>query len=191
MTLLSFTKRPAFRQGTTKCPDNESTNYMPKKRRHIRPSLRQNAFDAPPIKARHVDFDGLQEIDLAQQGSKVTLSDKTLSTLLDREEGDPTDKEWLEEYERRITEDGTTPEALKVDLPLGRRQRTVIKRTNIGTATNNIQAGMTKQMGKKTRQVTVSEKRKEQSPVRPVKNEKLQQSTISPAATRSSKKRRK
>ena len=102
MTLLSFTKRPAFRQGTTKCPDDEQTDYIPNNRKYLRPSLRQNAFDAAPIKARHVDFDGLQEIDLAQQGSKVTLSDKTLSTLLDREEGDPTDREWLEGVRQEV-----------------------------------------------------------------------------------------
>jgi len=88
-------------------------------------------FIAPPIKGRYViPFETLQAQDIEFGGIKVQLGQKTLDKLFKIQVDDPTDKNWLDEYERRLRA-GETEEQLKLRPPLGRPQRKITKMTSI------------------------------------------------------------
>ena len=100
---------------------------------------RHNAI-ASTIRPRFAgDFDKLQAIDLELQGAKIQLSDKTIEELFSTKVGDKTDTQWLAERDRLIimykakglTSDQIDRE-LEVNKPLGREQRKVSSKQNIG-----------------------------------------------------------
>lgn len=135
-------KRPSFRAGVTYVetrPADEINNINRRRgtgnRQIVRPS-----FNAPPIKPRTIQsFDKLQAMDIEQAGTKVSLSDSTLKAMFDVEVPDELDTQWLAEKERLIQKyraNGMSQRQidreLEVNKPLGREQRTITKRRNIG-----------------------------------------------------------
>lgn len=105
-------------------------------RRIVRPG-----FKASDIKARNIDFDKIRALDIQQFGTKVRLSDETLDELFKTRIGDPRDTEWLTEKDRmvsimKINDPSLTSDEierrLEINKPLGRDQRTIVSRQNIG-----------------------------------------------------------
>jgi len=125
-------KRPAFKAGIQKTkqsnPHFESIrtgtgNY----------NIQRNNFLAPGIKGREViDFEKLQLQDIESAGIKVQLGDKTLQQLFGIQVKDPTDKAWLDEYNRRKTA-GESDEQINAMPPFGRPQRKVNKNVNFAS----------------------------------------------------------
>ena len=103
-------------------------------------------FEAPPIRPRNaIDFDKLQALDIETQGAKIQLSDKTISELFKTKVPDPQDTQWLAEKARMVGVfqfQGLTPEQiereLEVNKPLGREQRKISSKQNIGQSTLTI-----------------------------------------------------
>ena len=106
---------------------------------------RHNAI-ASNIRPRFAgDFDKLQAIDLELQGAKIQLSDKTIEEMFSTKVGDKTDTQWLTERNRLIasyTAKGFTAEQidreLEVNKPLGREQRKVSSKQNIGQSSLSV-----------------------------------------------------
>ena len=145
-SFYSTINRPGFRSGTS------IINIQDDK---IRPNLRRNRrrgignyeikrpnFITSAIKPRqHTDFDKLQAMDIANDGAKVQLSDKTIEKLLMVDIPDPTDLQWIAERDRLVAQyqaAGMTPiqieRELNVNKPLNREQRTIKANRNIGQA---------------------------------------------------------
>lgn len=133
-------ERPGFRVGAA---------YHKKHADELRPNFRNGLgnkditrrnFDSSKIAPRLVpDFDKLQAMDLDSQGSKVELSDKTITELFSVAVPDATDLTWIAERDRlvaRFTAAGLTgaqiARELEVNKPLGREQRTIKTNRNIG-----------------------------------------------------------
>jgi hypothetical protein len=132
--------RPAFKSRTTnlnfnaqKIPRNERAglgNY----------DITRHNFDAPEIKPRMaLDFDKIQAIDIENFGTKIQLSEKTIEELFHTRIPDPQDTQWLNEKNRLVAvyqARGFTPEQIEIELninkPLGREQRTIKTKQNIG-----------------------------------------------------------
>jgi len=125
--------RPAFKSGTIVEPDKS----IPRLRGNDRDGMGnkrivRNNFIAPEIRGREVlSFERLQALDIEQAGIKVQLGDKTIEKLFKVQVGDPTDRTWLEERDRRLAA-GETEEQLRENPPLGRPQRTINKMVNFG-----------------------------------------------------------
>jgi hypothetical protein len=126
--------RDAFRAGTSHTINQNI--HLPPNQRHgmgnyemVRP-----AFTAPRIEPRQaLDFDKINAINIAQFGQKIQLGEKTLEALLGVKMPDPSDRSWIDEYNRRKRL-GETDEQLKRNPPFGRPQRTIKKRINFGEA---------------------------------------------------------
>ena len=122
-------RRPAFRAGeranvqSVQMPRNKRTGYG----NH---NLVRNNFIRPQIKGREeLDFEKLQAQDISDSGIKVQLGDKTIEQLFKIQVADPTDLEWLDEYNARKGA-GETDEQLEKTPPLGRPQRQISKTKN-------------------------------------------------------------
>ena len=132
--------RPAFRSGDRANVNNNVE--MPKNKRtgDGNRNMVRNNFISPPIRGREeLDFEKLQAQDISEGGIKVQLGDKTIEQLFKIQVPDPTDIEWLDEYNRRI-DDGETPDDLVAMPPFGRPQRQVSQTKNFaqqGESVNN------------------------------------------------------
>ena len=135
-------ERPAFRAGATYVetrPADDISNINKRRGTGNRQIIRP-AFLAPPIKPRQViSFDKLQTLDIEQAGQKVQLSDTSLKKMFDVELPDDQDTKWLAEKERLTQQyraNGMSQRdidrELQVNKPLGREQRTITQRRNIG-----------------------------------------------------------
>jgi hypothetical protein len=132
--------RPAFRSGDRANVNNNVE--MPKNKRtgDGNRNMVRNNFISPPIRGREeLDFEKLQAQDISEGGIKVQLGDKTIEQLFKIQVPDPTDIEWLDEYNRRI-DGGETPDNLVQMPPFGRPQRQVSQTKNFaqqGESVNN------------------------------------------------------
>lgn len=97
--------------------------------------LRQDFLAPDPAPRSAYDFEIQDRIRRQQEGLNVKLSDKTISDLFKVVTVDPSDKEWLDEYKRRL-DGGETEEELKALPPLGRPQRPLTKMVNFAEASN-------------------------------------------------------
>jgi len=96
--------------------------------------LRRPAFTAPPVEPRQaIDFDSINAINIAQFGTKIQIGESTLEKLLGVRLPDPSDKNWVVEFERRKAS-GDSAEQLEKNPPFGRPQRTIKKMINFGEA---------------------------------------------------------
>jgi hypothetical protein len=134
-------KRPDFISGNTR-PSTETFDLKIPKRVGIGNfTIRRDNFTRPPVKERTPLFNKT-EISYTQNiKGKVDLSDKTLSELFDVDIPDERDILWLREKDRLklfYKNKGFTDNEIKLELqyhkPLGRNQRTIRKRDNIGTS---------------------------------------------------------
>jgi hypothetical protein len=103
---------------------------------------RPNFMAASIAPRQHTDFDKLQAMDIANEGQKVQLSDKTIEKLLMVNIPDPTDLSWIAEkarltaiYQARGMTPAEIERELEVNKPLNREQRTTKSSRNIGQAT--------------------------------------------------------
>ena len=97
----------------------------------VRPGMTE-----PPIMPRSfVGFDALREMDEEQFGVRVQLGDTTITKLLTISIPDPSDKSWLDEYQRR-KDLGESDDDLKKSPPLGREQRKTNKDLQFGQRGN-------------------------------------------------------
>jgi hypothetical protein len=122
--------RPAFRSGDRANVNNNVE--MPKNKRSGdgNRNMVRNNFISPPIRGREeLDFEKLQAQDISEGGIKVQLGDKTIEQLFKIQVPDPTDIEWINEYNRRIAAN-ETPDDLAQMPPFGRPQRQVSQTKN-------------------------------------------------------------
>lgn len=147
-SFYSTITRPGFLSGTSSIiniqDDKLRPNLLRNKRRGIgNYEIKRPNFIASAIKPRqHTDFDKLQAMDIANDGAKVQLSDKTIEKLLMVDIPDPSDLRWIAERDRLVAQyqaAGMTPvqieRELNVNKPLNREQRTIKASRNIGQAT--------------------------------------------------------
>jgi hypothetical protein len=137
-------KRPAFKAGLSYIQHQEAQNIDNINRRGGlgNREIKRPAFLAPEIMPRQVvDFDKLQALDIEQAGQKVQLGESTLKQLFQVAVPDSTDSKWLAEKARLALlyqRQGMTPEQiereLQVNKPLGREQRTITEKRNIGAS---------------------------------------------------------
>lgn len=131
-----------YKEGSTASLDIHIPELKPNNRKGLgNYSLRRvNAFQAPEIKPRFVDFEKLQALDLENQGIKVRLDDKSLEELLNIKIPDPNDTLWIAEDRRvRASYAGrmTSPQIEEVMIrnkPLGREQRTITSSRTVGSS---------------------------------------------------------
>lgn len=102
---------------------------------------RPGSLAEAPLPRMTVDFNKLQALDLQNFGAKVQLSDKTIKQIFNIEVPDPLDKNWLDEKNRIVTNlkakgfsDQDILNHLEANKPLGRSQRTISKKGNIGNS---------------------------------------------------------
>lgn len=131
-----------YKEGSTSSPDVYIPPLKPNNRKGIGnyTLTRINAFEAPDIKPRYVDFEKLQALDLENQGIKIRLDDKSLEELLRIKIPDPTDTLWIAEdrrlrasYAGRMTP-AQIEEVLIRNKPLGREQRTITSSRTVGSS---------------------------------------------------------
>lgn len=137
-------KRPAFYAGSSYVQSEEAQSINDiNQRRGLgnRDITRANAMSAPVKPRQVVSFDTLQARDIEQFGQKVQLGDKTLQALMDVMIPDGDDVKWIREkmrltalYKRRGMTDDQIVRELVVNKPLGREQRTIRGKRNIGDA---------------------------------------------------------
>jgi hypothetical protein len=136
--------RPAFYAGVNTVEQNNIPSLPPQIRAGMGNNyITRNNFKSPPIRPRDaIDFDKLQAIDIETQGAKIQLSDKTIAEIFQTKIGDPQDLKWIEEKARLIARYqalGMNPQQieneLNVNKPLGREQRKIIGKVNIGQST--------------------------------------------------------
>jgi hypothetical protein len=135
-------KRPAFKAGVSYVETRQADDIsnINKRRGTGNREIVRPAFKAPPIKPRTIlSFDKLQTMDIEDAGQKVSLSDSSLKAMFDVEVPDVLDTQWLTEKERlsqQYRANGMTQQQidreLQVNKPLGREQRTITQRRNIG-----------------------------------------------------------
>lgn len=131
-----------YKEGSTTYPNIYIPELKPNNRRGLGnfSLTRINAFEAPDIKPRFVDFEKAQLLDLENQGITVRLDDKTLEELLKIKIPDPTDTLWIAEdrrlraqYAGRLTP-AQIEEVLIRNKPLGREQRTITSTKTVGSS---------------------------------------------------------
>ena len=90
-------------------------------------------FRSPPIRGRDtLDFEKMELQTLEDAGAKISLGDETLARLFNVQVADPTDTDWLAEYEKR-KQAGETDEEINASPPFRRPQRTKTERINFAT----------------------------------------------------------
>lgn len=131
--------RPAFRANTNPIRDPIKDFDMSTLNRRggigNNAIIRQNFLAPDPASRSAYDFEIQDKIRRQQEGLTVKLGDKTLGDLFKVVVPDPDDKEWLDEYNRRLGA-GETKEQLKTFPPLGRPQRPLTKMVNFAEASN-------------------------------------------------------
>jgi hypothetical protein len=134
--------RPSYRAGTAEFVPRSVPMPINNRSNTGNYNLTRKNFLAPRVKARDpVDFDKVNAVNLAQFGQKIQLSEKTLLDLTGIDMPDPLDFNWIAEFNRRKAL-GESEEVLKRNPPLGRQQRTIKKRINIGEATTTFGEGL-------------------------------------------------
>ena len=84
-----------------------------------------------------IDFEKIEQMRTADEGTKIKLGDKTLKDLFQITTVDPMDKEWIAEYNRRIAA-RETKEQIELNPPFGRPQRPLQKMINLGEMTGEM-----------------------------------------------------
>jgi hypothetical protein len=141
--------RPAFRANTNPIRDPIKDFDMSTLNRRggigNNTIIRQNFLAPDPAARSAYDFEIQDKIRRQQEGLNVKLSDKTISDLFKVVTVDPSDKEWLNEYNRRLGA-GETEEQLKAFPPLGRPQRPLTKMVNFAEASNVSSLNLTQKL---------------------------------------------
>ena len=126
--------RPAFKSGAVMQGNMNVPMLKNKRTGDGDRNMERNNFIAPPIKGREqLDFEKLQaqEKELQSNRNEIQLGDKTIEKLFKVQIQDPTDIEWINEYNARISA-GETAEQIAQMPPLGRPQRQVSQMRNFG-----------------------------------------------------------
>jgi hypothetical protein len=126
--------RPAFKNGAVIVGNMNVPMLTNKRTGDGNRNIVRNNFISPPIKGREqLDFEQLQaqEKELQSNRNEIQLGDKTIEKLFKVQVQDPTDIEWINEYNTRIAA-GESAEQLAQMPPLGRPQRQVSQMKNFG-----------------------------------------------------------
>ena len=125
--------RPNFTYRGQKIPN--ANVEMPKNRRtgNGNFNITRPLFRSAPIRGRDtLDFEKMELQTLEDAGQRVAIGDETLARLFNVQIADPTDTDWLAEYEKR-KQAGETDEQINASPPYYRPQRTKTERINFGT----------------------------------------------------------
>lgn len=109
----------------------------PRNRRTVtEPVLRKNFLQPAPAPRQNVDIHRLEELDILKHGQKVQIGDKTLDKIFSTQVPDPSDKAWLDEFQRRALNGESRANILR-NPPFGRQQRTMIKKVSFADSLVN------------------------------------------------------
>lgn len=98
--------------------------------------VRESFLQQQPAGRMAINFEQIERMKIRDEGIKISLGDKTLKDLFQVTTVDPSDKKWLEEYDRRIAAK-ETKEQIKLNPPFGRPQRPLQKMVNVADMTEN------------------------------------------------------
>ena len=120
---------------------NDKVTPMPKSHRagFGNYEIKRDNFLAPEVAPRQfIGFDELRKFNVEQFGQKVQLGEDTLKKLLGVKVPDPSDTQWIDEYNRRKRR-GESDAQIQRNPPFGRAQRTIDKVVSLGETSNSLQ----------------------------------------------------